>query len=161
MWPPALVYQRLRIDCHENAEHSRYAPGGRAGTGQARPLRRMSRRIHGVDVVGVDVDAETRCAHYAGPADVIAIKFKCCDTWYPCIDCHRALASHEVVVWPIRERDERAVLCGVCGATLSILDYLACGSTCPQCGAQFNPGCVTHRHLYFEVGADASRNVVR
>ena len=27
------------VDCHENAEHSRHAPEGRAGTGQARPLR--------------------------------------------------------------------------------------------------------------------------
>ena len=111
----------------------------------------MSRRIHGVDVVGVEVDSETRCAHYAGPTDVIAIKFKCCDTFYPCIDCHRALADHEPVVWPIVERGERAVLCGMCGTKLAIDDYLACGSICPQCASPFNPGCAMHRHLYFEM----------
>ena len=110
----------------------------------------MSRRIHGVDVVGLDVDPQTRCGHYGGSTDVIAIKFKCCDTWYPCIDCHRALADHEPEVWPIGERDEPAVLCGVCGNQLGISIYLNSDSTCPCCGAGFNPGCKLHHHLYFE-----------
>ena len=111
----------------------------------------MRRRIHGIDVLGVDVDAETRCGHYAAPADVIALRFKCCDAWYPCIDCHRALTGHQVEVWSIDERLERAVLCGVCGAALTVAAYLGCGSRCPHCAADFNPGCALHHHLYFEV----------
>ena len=110
----------------------------------------MNRRIHGVEVVGLDVDSETRCRHYAGRTDVIAIRFKCCDAWYPCIDCHRALADHEPAVWPIGERDELAVLCGVCGRRLGIATYLNGDSSCPRCGAGFNPGCKLHHHLYFE-----------
>ena len=111
----------------------------------------MNRRIHGVDVVGVDVDPETRCRHYAGPTDVIAIKFRCCDTWYPCIDCHRALAGHEPQVWSISERDEPAVLCGACGDPAWHRGiYLNGDSSCPRCGAGFNPGCKLHHHLYFE-----------
>ena len=93
---------------------------------------------------------ETRCRHYAGPTDVIAIRFKCCATFYPCIDCHRALADHEPQVWPIAEHDEQAVLCGACGATLGIAEYLNGDSACPRCGAGFNPGCKLHHHLYFE-----------
>lgn len=113
-------------------------------------MARVHRRIHGVDVVGLDTDTETRCGHYAGPTDVIAIQFKCCGVWYPCIDCHRALADHEAVVWPVRERGEHAILCGVCGARFSIAAYLNCASICPRCATGFNPGCALHRHLYFE-----------
>ena len=113
----------------------------------------MRRRIHGVDVLGVDVDAVTRCGHYAGPTDVIALKFKCCNIWYPCIDCHQAIADHAPNVWGVSERDERAVLCGVCGHRLTITAYLGCDSTCPNCGAAFNPGCAAHHHLYFETHA--------
>lgn len=112
---------------------------------------RLVNSVHGVDVVGVEVDGETRCGHYAGPTDIIAIKFKCCDVWYPCIECHRALADHEVEVWPVAEREERAVLCGACGAQLGITAYLNCDSSCPSCGAHFNPGCALHHHLYFEM----------
>ncbi len=117
------------------------------------PRRRpdgLQRRIHGIDVPGVEVDDQTRCGHYGGPTDVIALRFKCCDTWYPCIHCHRALADHEVRVWCIDERAQQAVLCGVCGARLTIDEYLACGSTCPRCTSAFNPGCALHHHLYFE-----------
>ena len=111
----------------------------------------MHRHVHGVDVVGIDVDAETRCGHYHGPRDLIALKFKCCAAWYPCIDCHRVLANHEVEVWPVGERDQQAVLCGACGTRLTIAAYLYCDSMCPDCGAHFNAGCALHHHLYFEV----------
>ena len=113
----------------------------------------MRTRIHGVDVHGVDVDPQTRCGHYHGANDVIALKFKCCDAWYPCIDCHRGVAGHAPEVWSLSERDERAVLCGVCGHALTVAAYLACASACPQCGAAFNPACAAHHHLYFETGA--------
>ena len=107
--------------------------------------------MHGVQVAGVGVGSQTRCAHYYGPKDVIAIRFKCCGKWYPCIECHRAVAGHAAAVWPLSQRHERAVLCGVCGHQLSVAAYLACASTCPHCTAPFNPGCALHYHLYFEM----------
>lgn len=110
------------------------------GAMKARPLVR-----------GVRVDAQTRCAHYDGPTDVIALRFRCCDEWFPCIDCHREVAGHDVEVWPLAERDREAVLCGVCGRRLTIAEYLGCDSTCPACGAAFNPGCSNHWHHYFEM----------
>ena len=106
--------------------------------------------VHGEEVHGVDVDAETRCAHWHSPLDIIAIRFKCCGRWYPCFDCHRETAGHETAVWPESEFGERAILCGSCGEQLSIDEYRACGSACPECKAQFNPGCSKHFHLYFE-----------
>jgi uncharacterized CHY-type Zn-finger protein len=100
---------------------------------------------------GVDVNARTQCAHYHSERDLIAIKFKCCDTFYACIKCHEALADHAPAVWPKSERLAPAILCGNCQQTISIAAYLACDNTCPVCQAAFNPGCVNHYDLYFEV----------
>ncbi len=80
------------------------------------------------------------------------LRLKCCGEWFPCYECHEAVADRPARVWPLSERDQDAVLCGVCGPVLSIESYLASDSTCPRCGAAFNPGCQTHYHLYFEVG---------
>lgn len=100
-------------------------------------------------VVGPVVDDETRCIHYRSPLDVIAIRFACCGEYYPCHLCHAETADHPARQWPADRRDERAVLCGVCGHELTIADYLATDD-CPECGAAFNPGCRLHSHLYFE-----------
>ncbi|ODR80497.1 hypothetical protein BG842_13480 [Haladaptatus sp. W1] len=108
------------------------------------------RIIHGTAVHGVDVDAETRCAHYDTERDVIAIRFPCCEEYYPCFRCHDAVADHPREPWPEDERDTEAVLCGVCGAELTITAYLDCGSRCPDCDAEFNPGCANHYALYFD-----------
>jgi uncharacterized CHY-type Zn-finger protein len=110
----------------------------------------MTREVHGQVVHGVGIDAETRCAHWHGPTDVIALRMKCCGRWYPCFDCHAELVEHPPEVWPLAERDAGAVLCGACGAVLGIDAYLGCESTCPECTAAFNPGCALHHHLYFE-----------
>jgi uncharacterized CHY-type Zn-finger protein len=110
----------------------------------------MMLSIHGQEVNGVDVDPQTRCAHYHGNMDIIAIKFKCCERWFPCYECHSAIADHESVTWPAAEREALAILCGACGRQLSIIQYLDCDSTCPACGNKFNPGCANHCHLYFE-----------
>lgn len=106
--------------------------------------------IHGVPVYGVDVDAETRCAHYHSDVDVIAIRFPCCNRYYPCHLCHDAMAQHSAEQWHWNDFHEPAVLCGVCGTTLDIHTYQATNSRCPNCTASFNPGCKAHRHLYFE-----------
>lgn len=100
-------------------------------------------------VRGIGVDEETRCAHYHLPVDVVAIKMKCCDTYFACKDCHDALADHPIEPWPSEERARRAVLCGVCGSQLTIEQYLECSSRCPACNAAFNPGCSEHHHYYF------------
>lgn len=102
-------------------------------------------------VNGVEVDAYTKCAHYHSERDIIAIKHKCCDTFYACIQCHNELAGHAPVVWPKTERAAEAILCGNCQHVLRINEYLACDNTCPACQAAFNPGCANHYPLYFEM----------
>jgi len=101
-------------------------------------------------VLGLTIDDQTRCVHYHGPTDVIAIRFACCGSYYPCFECHRECADHPVRVWPTDRRDEPAILCGVCGTELSIRIYQAV-SACPSCGAGFNERCRLHWPLYFEV----------
>jgi Uncharacterized conserved protein len=102
------------------------------------------------EVRGVDLDGQTRCAHYRTAADIIAIKMKCCGVYYACKDCHEALADHPIEVWPRSEWDSRAILCGACGSELTINEYMQSGYHCPRCKAAFNPGCRNHYHLYFE-----------
>lgn len=99
---------------------------------------------------GIGTDDQTRCAHWHGETDVIALRFKCCGEWFPCFDCHAALTDHRVERWRVSEYHALAVLCGACGTQLSIEAYLGCGNTCPWCATAFNPGCRLHYHLYFE-----------
>lgn len=106
--------------------------------------------IFGEKVYGVDVDAQTRCAHWHSPIDIIAIKFKCCKRFFPCYECHAEMETHQPEVWSKDEFETKAILCGVCGHQLSVSEYLACDSICPQCASKFNPGCAKHYHLYFE-----------
>lgn len=106
--------------------------------------------VHGTSVTGLNVDGETRCAHYHEERDIIAIKFKCCGKWFPCHECHAALAGHAAEVWPKEEFDAPAILCGGCGHQSTVRDYLACDSVCPRCRRKFNPGCAKHYYLYFE-----------
>jgi uncharacterized CHY-type Zn-finger protein len=103
-------------------------------------------------VHGKTVDDQTRCVHYSGPTDIIAIKFNCCRVYYPCFQCHRECADHESRQWPADEWDEKAILCGVCRSELSVRTYLGTLS-CPHCSAEFNEGCRLHRHLYFQAAA--------
>lgn len=101
-------------------------------------------------VLGPVVDDETRCIHYRTPLDVVALKFACCGEYYPCHLCHAETAGYPARQWPLADRGEHAVLCGVCGHELTIAEYLEVDS-CPHCAAPFNPGCRLHSHLYFEV----------
>ena len=103
-----------------------------------------------VPLRGVAVNGETRCAHYDDAVDVVALRFGCCETFYPCFRCHAETTGHDPEVWPRERFDEPAVLCGVCASTLSAREYLDCADACPRCGAAFNPGCRKHRDRYFE-----------
>jgi uncharacterized CHY-type Zn-finger protein len=107
--------------------------------------------IHGVMVHGAVVDDESRCSHYFGETDIIAIKFKCCGKWFPCRECHDGADSHAAEIWPAAERDEKAVLCGKCGSQLTINEYFNCDFSCPSCKNAFNSGCRLHYELYFEM----------
>lgn len=94
-----------------------------------------------VHVRGIDLDSQTRCAHYRGPTDIIAIKMKCCGQYYPCKDCHAELTDHGIQIWPENDWYLQAVRCGACGAELTIHEYMRCESCCPVCLAEFNPRC--------------------
>ena len=99
---------------------------------------------------GVNLDAQTRCAHYHSLLDVVALRMRCCEEYYACRECHDLLADHPAEVWPRAEWDADAAMCGVCGGLMSVQTYLACDDRCPACAAPFNPGCRLHRGLYFE-----------
>src|SRR5262245_41652795 len=101
-------------------------------------------------IKGKPIDYQTRCVHYHTELDVIAIKFKCCGEYYPCIDCHEETAGHPAQPWRKAEFSTKAVLCGRCKTELSIAEYLSSGHQCPNCGGGFNPHCSLHYHLYFE-----------
>jgi uncharacterized CHY-type Zn-finger protein len=108
-------------------------------------------------VRGIDLDAQTRCAHWHGPTDIIAIKMKCCREYYACKDCHEALAGHPIEVWPLSEWTQPGILCGACRTELTIQEYMQSGNRCPSCAANFNPGCRNHYQFYFELQDPGSR----
>ena len=102
-------------------------------------------------VKGSKIDDQTRCIHYHSALDIIAIKFKCCQTYYPCFYCHQSDAGHLAEKWKAEELNTKAILCGACKNELTISQYLECNYNCPFCHASFNPGCQNHNHLYFEM----------
>jgi len=103
------------------------------------------------EVHGKPIDDITRCIHYHSPVDIIAIKFKCCDRYYPCYECHKETAGHEAQVWNKAEWNVKAIFCGICKTELTIQEYLRSENFCPTCKSPFNPNCSKHYHLYFEV----------
>ena len=103
-----------------------------------------------IRVFGKVVDDNTRCGHYHSPLDIIAIKFKCCDRYYPCYQCHEETADHPAQIWSKDEWDTKAILCGACKSELTINEYVRSGNRCPNCKAAFNPNCSKHYHLYFQ-----------
>lgn len=102
-------------------------------------------------VKGSRIDDQTHCIHYQSELDIIAIKLKCCQTYYPCIRCHQAEADHAVQRWAIQELHLNALLCGACKIELTVRQYLDSNYSCPNCGSAFNPACSTHNDLYFEL----------
>lgn len=111
-------------------------------------------KIHGKTVIGSRVDENSRCVHFHSKTDIIAIKFSCCETYYPCYQCHEEQAGHRARIRKREKFNEKAVLCGECGHELTVFEYLQSHSTCPSCKASFNSGCRTHYHLYFETAGE-------
>ena len=103
-----------------------------------------------IEVYGKVIDDNTRCEHYHSPADIIAIKFKCCQKYYPCYKCHEETAGHVAQPWNKNEWNMKAILCGACKTELTIEEYMQSGNHCPDCKAAFNPDCSKHYHLYFQ-----------
>ena len=103
-----------------------------------------------IEVKGKLVDDETRCEHYHSLPDIIAIKFKCCNEYYPCYRCHEETANHKSLVWKREEWNTKAILCGICKEELTINEYFNSNNHCPNCNTAFNPGCSKHYHLYFD-----------
>ncbi|MFD6815073.1 CHY zinc finger protein [Enteractinococcus coprophilus] len=100
-------------------------------------------------VYGPLVDDQTRCKHYATVLDIVALRFGCCERYYPCYKCHDETADHRRQPWPNDRAGEPAVLCGVCKRELLIAQYIY-QDHCPFCRSSFNPGCSAHYDLYFE-----------
>lgn len=107
-------------------------------------------------VYGPIVDNQTRCKHYHDQKDIIAIKFKCCQKYYPCYQCHEECEDHPISVWGKDEFDELAILCGVCKTEHTINQYLNT-KQCLYCKSSFNEGCQQHYHLYFDYEASCKR----
>jgi len=101
-------------------------------------------------VKGKLVDDQTRCVHYHSTLEVIAIKFKCCNQYYPCYHCHHDNAGYAAEVWEKASFKTKAILCGVCLKEMTIAAYKDCNYECPFCKVSFNPKCINHDHLYFE-----------
>ncbi|WP_066192451.1 MULTISPECIES: CHY zinc finger protein [Gracilibacillus] len=99
-------------------------------------------------VYGLTVDDQTRCQHYQQEEDIVALKCKTCQRYYPCFLCHQACCDHPFGRWNKEEFDQYAVLCGKCKRELTINQYVHTKS-CPNCQAQFNPNCSKHYHVYF------------
>lgn len=101
-------------------------------------------------IYGSVIDDETRCIHYHTEKDIIAIKFACCDRYYPCYKCHEEHAHHPIQRWSKEQFDTLAILCGACHTELTIRQYLN-STHCPHCHALFNDRCEAHYPIYFEM----------
>jgi len=110
----------------------------------------IKNNFNNIIVKGKLVNGRTGCVHYHSLADVIAIKFKCCNEYYPCYYCHEEVAGHQSEKWEKNEWGRKAIFCGVCKSEMTIERYLKCNYQCPFCKIQFNPNCSRHNHLYFE-----------
>ncbi|MFJ5766712.1 CHY zinc finger protein [Lysinibacillus sp. NPDC093210] len=103
-----------------------------------------------MEIFGPVIDDETRCIHYHTEKDIIAIKFACCERYYPCYKCHEEHAQHAIKRWQQAQFHTRAILCGHCKHELTIYDYMQ-SSSCPQCKKAFNARCANHYPIYFEM----------
>lgn len=98
-------------------------------------------------IYGKLVDSQSRCVHWNGELDIIALKFKCCERYYACHECHSELTDHEVVKYS-RDSPDDLIICGVCNVEMTFEQYSVLN--CPNCSSKFNPACKLHYDLYFD-----------
>ena len=60
-------------------------------------------QLMGIVVLGSTVDSQARCVYYSSKTDVVAIKFKCCGSYYPRFLCYRDCADHQAEQWSTGE----------------------------------------------------------
>ena len=102
-----------------------------------------------VQAQGLLVDHESRCVHYHSDKDIVALQCYECQKYYACYQCHNELESHIFSPYPLNLKEDRPILCGSCGKTLTYEEYTETG-TCPFCNAAFNPACQSHHSYYFK-----------
>lgn len=95
---------------------------------------------------GEDIDYESRCKHYYGVNDVVALKCTFCQKYYACYKCHDRLENHTFV--PTDYLEDYPVLCGSCHGLLSFEAYQL--GYCCYCAHEFNPKCKNHEQYYFK-----------
>ena len=100
-------------------------------------------------IYGNQIDGKSRCVHYGAEVDIVAIKIKCCNKFYACIECHNEMEDHRAEIWKKTEFEEKVILCGNCREEIAITTYQLI-SECPSCKHSFNKKCINHYHLYFE-----------
>lgn len=104
-------------------------------------------------VRGFPIDNETRCIHWKGPNDIIALKFKCCPTvFFPCYTCHNVATTHKIEKFDLNiDYNVKCILCGHCKSQLTFKQYTTFQNDlqCPMCKHKFNQSCKLHYNLYF------------
>lgn len=94
------------------------------------------------------VDSQSRCRHYHGERDILALKCFSCQKYYACYHCHDECEEHGFKAYPLALHD-KVVLCGVCKSGLTFEEYQV-SLSCPTCHSEFNPSCQAHYDIYFE-----------
>ena len=102
---------------------------------------------------GKCIGNETRCIHWNSDLDIIAIKFACCNEYYPCYPCHiEREKDHKPKQW-IKDKwnTTKTILCGKCKHQFTINEFNNCNNVYFNCNSKFNPGCRNHYHLHFNL----------
>lgn len=99
-----------------------------------------------IQIYGVGLDEQGRCAHYHQNCDVVALKYAMCRKYYACFSCHDEMEDHAFAATGTEEK--YPVLCGNCKRLLTREQYGQ--GSCPYCGILFNPRCKLHKHIYFK-----------
>ncbi|WP_216847089.1 CHY zinc finger protein [Granulicella sp. L60] len=107
------------------------------------------------EILGLDVDYQTRCEHSNSPLDVFAIRHKCCGRYYACQRCHDEMAGHPTIHWNTDEQDSMGAFCGICRTEVSIRAYLSSIDRCPNCSSLFNTEFGSQNSAFFGL-ADVS-----
>ena len=86
---------------------------------------------HAHTQVGLNKHTGTRCSHWHGNSDILALLAPCCNRFYACAECHDEVNArprgdgHTLEPWPANtDLDTMALLCGNCKRTFTISAYV-------------------------------------